>query len=118
MLTLPVLVLPAFLSLPPSWHTYPEKCALPTPSLLASHISERLHKREEAAGACGSPSVAFSWVQYCMSLLSRLRVGVGDTSFLPGLIMSPASIRSHCVGQDDGFIKMQLCGTGIARSGW
>lgn len=36
----------------------------------------------------------------------------GDTSFLLGLIMSLVSIRSHCVGQEDGFIKTQLRGTG------
>lgn len=52
MLTLPVLVLPAFFSLPPPWHTYPEKCAssrLP----FGGRGSERLHWGEGAAALRG-----------------------------------------------------------------
>lgn len=115
MLTLPVLVLPAFFSLPPPWHTYPEKCASPPPPafLLAAEAQRGCTgEREQRLSA------AFSCVWTSMSLLSRLWVGVGDTSFLLGLTMSPVSIRSHRVGQDDGFIKIRLCGTGTECLGW
>lgn len=95
-------------------HLPGEVCSPPPPAFLLAAEAQRgcTGEREQRLSA------AFSCVWTSMSLLSRLWVGVGDTSFLLGLTMSPVSIRSHRVGQDDGFIKIRLCGTGTECLGW
>lgn len=115
MVTLPVLVLPAFSSACFCLGTLTlRRSVLPPPSLLllVSGILGRLRKRlqweEEVAVARGSPwlSVALrgfllSEKTWPKSLLSRLWVGVEGDQLPPGFNRVPshtASVVSHCDG--------------------